>query len=124
MSYKYWNPNPNHQNSNGDCVVRAISKIMNRSWDQVYIDLCIQGYIQKDWGNSNSVWDSYLREHGFVRKVVPNICPGCYTVKDFCRDNPIGEYILAMGDHVVAVVDGNYYDSYDSGNEAVIFYYV
>lgn len=124
MSYRYWNPNPNRQNNNGDCVIRAISKVMRRSWNQVYIDLCIQGYVQKDWGNSNSVWDSYLRDNGFIRKVIPNTCPKCYTVKDFCRDNPIGEYILAMGDHVVAVVDGNYYDSYDSGNEAVIFYYV
>lgn len=98
MSYRYWNPNPNRQNNNGDCVIRAISKIMRRSWNQVYIDLCIQGYVQKDWGNSNSVWDSYLRDNGFIRKVVPNTCPKCYTVKDFCHDNPmVGEMVMIFG---------------------------
>ena len=78
----------------------------------------------KDWGDSNEVWDSYLRGCGFIRKVIPNTCPDCYTVRDFCYDNPYGIFILATGSHVVAVIDGSYYDSYDSGMESPIFYYM
>ena len=123
MAYKYYNPNPHHK-SRGDCVVRAISKAMNQSWNHTYLELCIQGYLMKDWGDSNEVWDSYLRGCGFIRKVIPNTCPDCYTVRDFCYDNPYGIFILATGSHVVAVIDGSYYDSYDSGMESPIFYYM
>lgn len=122
MSYKYYNPNPNAK-SVGDCVVRAISKILNYSWDKTYIELSVQGYLMKDLPDSNQVWDSYLRGCGFTRKVIPNTCPDCYTVRDFCYDHPYGEYILAIGNHVVAVKFGSYFDSWDSGSEVPIYYY-
>ena len=124
MAYVYYNPNPsNNRQSIGDCVVRAISKIMNYSWDRTYAELCVEGFTLKDFGNSNTVWDSYLRKHGFIRNVIPNTCPNCYTVLDFCHDNPDGVFLLATGSHVIAVVDGDYFDSWDSGNEVPIYYY-
>lgn len=122
MAYKYYNPNPNSK-SVGDCVIRAISKVMNQSWDKTYIELCIQGYLMKDLPDSNVVWDSYLRGCGFIRRVIPNTCPDCYTIQDFCEDNNEGVYVLATGSHVVAAVFGNYYDSWNSGQETPIFYY-
>lgn len=122
MAYRYYNPNP-HAKSIGDCTVRAISKVLDQSWDKTYIELCIEGYLMKDLPDSNTVWDSYLRGCGFRRRVIPNTCPDCYTVRDFCREHPYGIFILATGSHVVAVVDGNYYDSWDSGNEIPIYYY-
>lgn len=122
MAYKYFNNNPNSKNP-GDCVIRAISKVMGYSWNQTYIELCIQGYLMKDWGNSNEVWDSYLRGCGFVRKVIPDTCPDCYTVEDFCHDHPYGTYILATGSHTVAVISGDFYDSWNSSLETPIFFY-
>ena len=122
MSYVYYNPNPNSK-SVGDCVVRAIAKATGRSWDQAYLELCIQGFLMKDFGDSNQVWDSYLRGCGFKRRIISNTCPNCYTIMDFCYDHPFGIYVLATGNHVVAVIDGEYYDSWDSGNEIPIYYY-
>jgi hypothetical protein len=122
MAYKYYNLNP-YSKSVGDCTIRAISKIMDYTWEQTYIELCVQGYLMRDLPDSNQVWDSYLRGCGFVRKIIPNTCPDCYTISDFCYDHPYGEYILATGSHVVAVINGNYYDSWDSGNEVPIYYY-
>ena len=55
--------------------------------------------------------------------IIPNTCPDCYTIADFCNDHPYGTYILATGTHVVAVIDGDYYDTWDSGNEIPIFYW-
>ena len=120
--YKFYNPNPNAKMV-GDCVIRAISKALNQSWDKTYWDLCEVGFQMSDWGNSNAVWDSYLRRCGFVRRIIPNTCPDCYTVRDFCHDNPYGTFILSMGSHTVCVISGNYYDSWDSGSESPICFY-
>jgi hypothetical protein len=44
-------------------------------------------------------------------------------VEDFCRDNPEGTYVLGTGSHAIAVIDGNYYDAWDSGREQPMYYY-
>ena len=36
MAYVYWNPNNRQRNDRGDCVIRAIAKITNQSWDKTY----------------------------------------------------------------------------------------
>ena len=46
-----------------------------------------------------------------------------FTVKDFCRDNPQGIFVLCLDGHVVTVMHGNYYDAYDSGDEIPLFYF-
>ena len=107
----------------GDCVVRAIAKLLNQSWERTYIDLVIQGYIMADMPSSDAVWQAYLRRHGFNRYVIPNTCPDCYTVADFAADHPTGNYLLFVGQHVVTVVDGDYYDSWDSGYRVPIYYF-
>ena len=107
----------------GDCVVRAIAKLLNQSWERTYIDLVIQGYILADMPSSDFVWQAYLKRHGFKRYVIPNTCPDCYTVADFAADHPTGNYLLFVGQHVVTVVDGDYYDSWDSGYRVPIYYF-
>lgn len=77
----------------------------------------------KDMPSSNEVWMSYLTKCGFERSIIPNTCPNCYTIKDFCKDNPQGVYLLATGTHVVAVINGSYFDTWDSGNEIPVFYF-
>lgn len=122
MGYVFSNPNP-EKNLVGDCVIRAISIVMGREWEDVYIDVVLQGFMMKDMPSSNAVWGSYLHRMGYRRTVIPNTCPDCYTVKDFCEDNPQGTFILATGTHVIAVKDGNYFDTWDSGNEIPIYYW-
>lgn len=55
--------------------------------------------------------------------VIPNSCPDCYTVSDFTVDFPKGKYLLGTGSHVVTVADGNYFDTWDSGNEVPIYFF-
>ena len=121
--WKEYNPNPRGNQRAGDCVIRAIAKATGYDWEKIYSELSIYGYSLGDWGNSNGVWDAYLRSTGFKRYVLPNTCPLCYTVADFTTDNPIGTYILGTGKHAVTVVDGEYYDSWNSGEEMPIYYY-
>ena len=56
-------------------------------------------------------------------RVILDDYPDYYTVQDFCIDHPKGTYVLGTGTHAVAVVDGYYYDAWDSGKEIPIYYF-
>lgn len=120
--HKYYNPNPQAARV-GDCVIRSVSFATGQTWEKTYLDLCVYGLIYCDLPSSNNVWGRYLRDKGFRRYMVPDTCPSCYTVKQFTEDHPKGEYILAISGHVVAVKDGNHYDTWDSSDEVVVFYW-
>mgnify|MGYP007038282472 FL=1 len=60
---------------------------------------------------------------GYTMKPIPDTCPDCYTVREFCKDHPMGTYVLGTGSHVVAVRDGNYFDTWNSGDEVPIIYW-
>ena len=122
--YQYYNPNPLGKQV-GDCVIRAISKITQQSWRDTYMEIVMEGLRMCDMPSSNSVWGSYLSIKGFRRKAIDNMCPDCYTIKDFCRDYSVGTFIVGTGarDHVVCVKDGDYYDAWDSGREVPVFYF-
>lgn len=120
--YRQYNANPVARRG-VDCTVRALSKALNKSWEDVYWDLCNYGARIFDMPSSNYVWGSYLRDKGYTRHTIPNTCPQCYSVSEFADDHPRGRYILALHGHVVPVIDGDYFDTWDSGDEVPIYYW-
>ena len=122
MSWIFCNPNPSY-NLVGDCVVRALSLALHKDWEDIFIGISMKAYTMHDMPSSNGVWGAYLKDKGFKRYIIPNECPDCYTIKDFCMDHPYGIYILSTGTHVVTVIDGNYYDTWDSGKEIPVYYF-
>ena len=116
------NPNPLGKQAN-DCVVRAIAVATERSWQDVYADLCRQGRILCDMPSSNSVWSMYLQEEGFEQFLLPESCPRCVTVRAFADRFRTGTYIIGTGNHAVTVIDGDYYDSWDSGDEVPAYFW-
>lgn len=120
--YVPYNPNPYHKRVD-DCVIRGIAKILGKDWNTVYLGVAMQGFTSKNMPSSNAVWGDYLRRKGFKRYAIPNSCPECYTVADFADEHPKGRYLLATGSHVIAVVDGDYYDTWDSGEEVPVYYF-
>lgn len=117
-----YNANPLNKRV-GDCTVRAISKALDEDWERTYVGICLQGFLMADIPNANAVWGAYLKSRGFKRNIVSNDCPDCYTVRDFCEEHSKGRFVLALSGHVVAVVDGEYYDTWDSGDETPIYYW-
>lgn len=107
----------------GDCAVRAVAKALGITWGQAYTRLFSAGYLMGDMPSSNNVWGAVLREAGFERQYLPNTCPDCYTVADFCADHPAGTYVLGLDKHAVTVVDGDWFDIWDSGNEPVLYFW-
>ena len=122
MAYQFYNPNP-LKKSVGDCVIRALCKALDDDWYSVYSQLTVQGYAMCDMPSSNAVWGQYLKSKGFRRYIIPNTCPDCYTIDDFCNDNPNGTFIVCTGSHVATIVDGTLYDSWQSGMETPIFFW-
>lgn len=105
----------------GDCAVRAVAKALGISWEDSYALIAVNGFRMGDVMSSNNVWGSVLRQHGFKRYNLPRNCPDCYTVRDFCRDHPKGLFVLGTGSHVVTAVDGDWFDSWNSGDEIVSY---
>lgn len=123
MAYEFYNPNPCGKYVE-DCVVRAITKVLNLDWDTAYWDIAMKGFDLCNRPDSNSVWGAYLQDHGFIREPIISDCPELYNIRDFSEDHPKGTYVLCTGTHVVAQIDGTYYDTADSGSEIPVFYWV
>lgn len=120
--YKEYNANPSGKRTE-DCVTRAISLAMGIDWESAYIRQAIQGLQMHDKMDKNYVWGKLLTDSGFKRMAIPDTCPACYTIEDFAHDHPKGTYILGTGDHAVAVIDGDWYDTWDSGGAVPIVSY-
>ena len=116
------NPNPKHR-AGSDCVIRAICFAFDMGWYDVYDDLCRVGRMDCDWGCNDTVWGHYLLMRGCTPVVLPKKCPRCITIADFANRYPDGTYIIGTGGHAVAVINGDYYDSWDSGNELASFFW-
>lgn len=121
-----YNANPDG-NRVGDCIIRAISAALGQSWDETYIGIAVQGFLMKDMPSGDHVWGAYLRSKGFERQAIPNECPDCYTVEDFCEDHPDGTYILAISSggvgHAVYVNSGKFFDTWDCADEIPTYYW-
>ena len=122
MVFEEYNPNPVGRHV-GDCSIRAIAKALDIDWETAFILVTVNAYQMGDMPSSDSVWGAVLRENGFYKKIIPNYCPDCYTVEDFCKDHPNGIFVLGFGGHVATVVDGKLYDSWDSSKEIPIYYW-
>lgn len=107
----------------GDCTIRAICKATNKGWEEIYTGVALQGFTMHDMPTANHVWGAYLKSQGFQRRTLPPTCPDCYTVEKFAEDHPAGIYILALSGHVVCVQDGNWYDTWNSGDEVPLYYW-
>ena len=116
--YSWHNENPLNRNV-GDCTVRAISTALDQDWDTTYIGLCLEGYLLKDMPSSNEVWRSYLSQYGLERRPAP----AHTTVNEFARTHQSGTYLLGLNSHVVCIIDGTLYDTWDSGEKEGLYYW-
>ena len=126
LGFIYYNPNPLQRNNAGDCSIRAITKVLeNRGfdWDKTYVAVCVYGFMLGDVISSNDVWGAFLEDQGFQKYFVEKKCRDCFTIDQFCKDHSSGKYVIGTGNHAVAVVDGDIYDTFRSGDMIPIYYF-
>ena len=116
------NPNPQHKEV-PDCVVRAIAIALHKRWIEVYDDLCELGRVEFNMPSADAVWGKYLYKMGFEPFLLPESCQRCVTINCFSQIFNRGTYIIGTGNHAVAVINGDYYDSWDSGDEVPSFFW-
>lgn len=116
------NPNPLGKEA-PDCVIRALCIALDCSWYQIYDDLCRLGREECSMPSADAVWGKYLYLKGFTPFQLHRSCPDCITIGEFAERFPEGIYIIGTGSHAVAIMDGRYYDSWDSGNEIASFFW-
>lgn len=120
--WRKFNPNPTGRNVE-DCSIRAIAAALDVDWDTAS-DMVY--YMAKSMGTTtpdDAAWGAVLRQNGFYRAVIPNTCPNCFTVRDFCRKYPRGVYVLKTSGHVVTVIDGQAWDTWDSTGEIPMYFW-
>lgn len=118
----YANPNP-EQKQVPDCVIRAICIALNKPWLEVSDEL--YSFARREYSVTcdDNIWGHYLYSLGFEPFLLPLSCPRCTTINEFTKMYSYGVYIIGTGKHAVAIINGNYYDSWDSGNEIPSFFW-
>lgn len=117
--WEYFNNNPLGKRV-GDCSVRAVSVALGVDWNTAYLMTTVKAYQNKDMPSSNDVIIKVLSDYGFKKIDHPEQCTYCYTVKEYCEMNKKGIFVLFLDGHVVTAIDGNYFDSWDSGEQLIM----
>ena len=96
---------------------------MNISWDSAFDILAKMAKSMGVMPSEKNAFNAVMRMNGFYRENLPNFLQEDYSVRDFAEDNPNGKYVLCTENHVVPVINGTYYDTYDSGDEYVMWFW-
>lgn len=120
--FKQYNANSRDANV-GDCVKRSLAIAYGLDYDEVTNSLnAIKRAKHLDKFNVPSVFDEFIRRHGVVRVVSwedMGLGDDPITVSGFCDMFDTGVYILLCGKtprrstHMVAVLNGDFWDSWD-----------
>lgn len=134
-AFKRYNANTKNINKN-DCTVRAMSLAFGEPYETIYKELKDNQSLTgtRIYNNSRNVI-SYINKRK-LRRCVTN-CVDNYTnirydsVEEFTQAYPTGTYLVLTNDsptkrpnHIIAIIDGDIYDSWDSSTQSIIDAYV
>ena len=121
MAFIRFNANPSDKDTI-DCVIRGISVLLDLTWNQVHDLLTEKAGKEHEVYLRNDFWIELLMSMGYKLYFIPDTCPYCITVERFAEDHPEGRYLLGTGSHVIACINGDYIDTWNSGRELPIYY--
>lgn len=107
--YKYYNANPYNRNIS-DCVIRSLSVLTNRPWNDVYNEL---SYLAGDVG---LMFDRVEFVEDYLDDRYSRECHYSKTVEEFAKEHPYGKYAVTMDNHITAIIDGTIIDTFNPSN--------
>ena len=122
--FKYYQPNQKDlKDEYGDCVIRALTKATGKEWLEVFKDLIPYAMEMQCIPNCRPCYEKYLADEGFTYKGISN-AKGTKrpTVQSFTKEHKEGIYVLRVANHLVAVAEGYYWDTWDSGLKSLYGY--
>lgn len=126
--YVYFQPNSKDiKDKVGDCQIRALAKALNKTWLEVFdiiTPICREQQVMDIFSCDLSKTKEAMANLGFIYTGVTNK-KGTKrpTVDSFAKEHRTGTYVVTVAHHVVAVVDGKYFDTWDSGSCSLYGYY-
>lgn len=109
----------------GDCVVRALAKANNMSWESTYLMLCEVGLKKCRMPNDKQTYEALLKTYGWVKYKMPKHNDGTrYTVKELADEKPNDRIIVSMASHLSFIDKGTLVDSWNCSNKSVGNYWI
>lgn len=126
--YVYYQPNKKDlKDKVGDCQIRALAKVLDKSWVEVFdliTPICREQQVMDIFSCDLNKTKEAMARLGFKYTGVSNKKGSKRpTVDTFAKEHKTGKYIASVAHHVVAVVDGRYFDTWDSGWKSMYGYY-
>ncbi len=124
--FTYYQPNDKDiKDTFGDCVIRALTKAENLSWVDVFDELTPIARELQCVPNGKPCYEEFLKRRGYEYVGVSNKRGTKRpTVSSFTLAHRQGVFIARVAHHIVAVVDGRFYDTWDSGQKSLYGYWV
>ena len=125
MAFKYFKSSKRKRAT--DCSVRSIMAAENMSWEDAFSLLVKTAYKEQNMPSDSSVIEKTLKTIGYVKRTSEMVPFGKHrrrlTVEEFAKKHKKGIYILSVSGHVVCVKNGDWYDTWDSGEYKVFKYW-
>ena len=124
MPYCYFQPNTlDPKNRAADCVIRSICHAFSLEWENAFDALV--GYARKAhcMPNQKKSYEPFLKDRGWVYRSVKNHQLTVQVFSEHRKTPAICHVRCGYGTHMVAVSNGNYYDSWDSGSRKLYGYW-
>ena len=130
----YENMNPK-QKITGDCVIRALARAMDKTWDDILTDLYNYSMKYKQMLDCPQLYSKYLKDQGWIKIKQPRKFDNTkYTGKEFCKElnegtclNVYGYEVTEWtdiiahigGHHTIAIIEGKIRDTWDSSDGCI-----
>ena len=124
--FKYYNLNPKNKKTT-DCVIRAIAGALNKTYAEVFGDICIISMKTGYYVDDRRCYKKYLESIGLQIQKQPRKVNGKkYTLKEFIDDNKFNNqvYLVNLANHLTLVKDNVCCDVWDCTDYTVGNYWV
>lgn len=111
----------NPVNDTNDCIIRSVAKAFNEDWQSVmrkFCDVAIEKYLMP---NNYPVAKAVLKDYPCTEIQLPQ--SDFISVSKLAAQKPNKKLVALTRDHAIAIVNGTWYDLYDSGNDIVESYW-